>query len=151
VTGIFRHPWGWASLAPILCAVHCVATPVVVAAAPAFAPGPAAEWALLGLTVALGLAAFATGMRAHGDLRPFIPVAVGLLAWTGSLMYLYRPVPEEVTTVLASLTVAAGLIWNSRLHCAARPVPCSACRREMEEGAALAVTDEEVKAPVEAG
>ncbi len=129
---LIRHPWGWTSLAPIACALHCAATPLLVASAPSLAPGETAEWILLALTVLLGGAALAAAMRSHREALPFLLIGVGLLAWTGSLLHLYHPLPEELTTIAASLTVAGGLLWNSRLHCGFTGAPCETCSADAE-------------------
>lgn len=129
---LIRHPWGWTSLAPIACAIHCAATPLLVAVAPSLAPGETAEWMLLALTVPLAGGALAAAMRSHREPLVFILIGLGLIAWTGSLLHLYHPVPEEFTTILASLTVAGGLLWNSRLQCGLSGDPCEACSHEPE-------------------
>ena len=139
LTRLFRHPWGWATVAPLVCAVHCALTPIVVVAAPSLAPGEAVEWALLGITVVVGGLALWAGGRAHDDLRPVVPVTLGLGLWALSLGHAFRPIPEELTTVVATLVVAGGLVWNSRLHCARREAACQVCAAELEEpGAASA-------------
>jgi hypothetical protein len=129
---LFRHPWGWATVAPLACAVHCALTPIVVVAAPSLAPGEAVEWALLAITVVVGSLALWVGARAHDDLRPVVPVTLGLGLWALSLGHAFRPVPEELTTVLATLVVAGGLFWNSRLHCARREAACRVCATGVE-------------------
>jgi hypothetical protein len=136
MTRFFQHPWGWATVAPLACAVHCAVTPVLVIAAPSLAPGSTVEWVLLAVALVVGLAALASGVRAHEDLRPVVPVVLGLGLWTLSLLHLFRPVPEELTTVIATLIVAGGLLWNSRLHCARRARLCQACAgADAEQGA----------------
>jgi hypothetical protein len=139
MTRIFRHPWGWATVAPLACAVHCAVTPVLVITAPNLVPGSSMEWALLSVAVVVGLAALASGVRAHEDLRPTVPVVLGLGLWTVSLLHLFHPVPEELTTVIATLIVAGGLFWNSRLHCAQRDRLCQACAVADAEGEAIPV------------
>lgn len=124
---IFRHPWGWATVAPLACAVHCAATPLVVVFAPTIAESTTLEWSLLVAAVVAGSLALATGVRSHDDLRPAVPVVLGLTLWGASLMRLFLPVPEELTTVGATLIVAGGLFWNSRLHCARRALSCAVC------------------------
>ncbi len=123
----FPHPWGWASAAPLICAAHCALTPLAVVAAPALAPGEAVEFILYGATILLASWALAKGLRQHGDLRPVLPIAVGLVAWGASLLHVFHPIPEEVTTVIAALVVAAGLVWNARLHCADDAESACAC------------------------
>ncbi|CAN5743317.1 hypothetical protein BH23GEM11_BH23GEM11_15100 [soil metagenome] len=122
----FPHPWGWASAAPILCAIHCALTPILVVVAPAFALGETVEFALLGIAIAAAWWAMSRGLRQHGDVRPIVPIVVGLVAWGASLLHVFHPVPEEPTTILATLVVAGGLIWNARLHCGTNAeTPCA--------------------------
>jgi hypothetical protein len=133
----FPHPWGWASAAPILCAIHCALTPLVVVMAPALAPGKTMEFALLGISIVVAAWAVSRGLRQHGNLRPVRPIALGRVAWGASLFHLFHPVPEEVTTILATLVVAGGLIWNARLHCGAdAESPCT--HHECETGTSAA-------------
>jgi hypothetical protein len=139
MTRIFRHPWGWATVAPLACAVHCAVTPVLVITAPNLVPGSSVEWFLLSIAFVVGLAALASGVRAHEDLRPAIPVVLGLGLWAISLMHLFHPIPEELTTVIATLIVAGGLFWNSRLHCAQRDRVCEACAVADAEGESIPV------------
>lgn len=144
---LFQHPWGWASLAPIICAVHCAVTPILVFTAPALAPGPLLEWVLLAATTAVVAVALAWGVRVHGHWSPFLLIGMGLLAWCASLLHLFHPLPEDFTTVVASLTVATGLVWNSRLHCGSRSVECSACAMEESEASSLSAAQAASEAP----
>jgi hypothetical protein len=125
---IVEHPWGWASLAPALCAVHCAVTPVLVLIAPTLAPGAAVEFGLYGATVLVAAWAMAKGLRQHGDYRPVLPIAAGLVFWGASILLLFHPVPEELTTIVAALVVASALVWNARLQCAADAESACACQ-----------------------
>lgn len=133
MTRFLGHPWGWTTVVPLACAAHCLAVPVLVLAAPALVPGPQLEWALLGATVLAAGLSLGSGLRIHGVRLPLVPVGAGILLWAASLLHLFHPVPEPLTTVAAALTVAGGLLWNSRLHCSHRGSACPAC--EEEEGA----------------
>lgn len=127
---LFPHPWGWATLAPIACAIHCLAAPVAVAISPALAPGKTAEWALLVVTAALVAWAIPAGLRRHGEWLPTALVGGGLALWVLSLLHLFHGVPEEATTVLGSMTVAAGLFRNARINCDTAGEACSACEHD---------------------
>lgn len=134
----FPHPWGWATLAPIACAIHCAVTPILVLTAPSLAPGESAEWVLLGLTVALAAWAIPSGLHRHARFLPGSLIVVGLVAWTLSLLHVFSPVPEEVSTIVASLTVAAGLFRNARLHCKSGVTDeCAVCETSVEPEIAL--------------
>ncbi len=135
ISSIFRHPWGWASFAPILCAIHCAATPLVVLALPAFAFGETVERLLFGLTLVLAATALRVGLGSHGKLKVLIPVSLGLAAWAASLWGAFLPIPEAITTLPAALVVAGGLVWNSREQCGDPSVRCSGCEMEALEPA----------------
>jgi hypothetical protein len=143
MTRFFQHPWGWTSIAPLVCAIHCLATPLLVAVAPSVVVGPQAEWALLGLTVVLVIVALIAGLRSHRDLRPAPLLAAGLAVWVGSLLHVFHPLPEEPVTAVAALVVATGLVWNSRLVCAHREVSCTACETARDEAASLSAAPAE--------
>ena len=108
-------PRSWVPALPILCAVHCLVTPVVLAASPLLALGAGVEWSLLGLTVFLGALALATGLRAHGSRLPALLIVSGIAVWAGSLLGVPGSVPEDVTTPVSALVAATGLVWNARL------------------------------------
>src|SRR5690606_32254935 len=91
--------------------------------APALVTDPAVEVAFLAMSVVLAGAALHLGIRRHGNPAPVLPVGVGLLAWGASLTSVLHPIPEELSTFLAALTVAGGLLWNARLQCI-RVEPC---------------------------
>ncbi len=132
LTRFFQHPWGWTSAAPLLCAVHCLLTPVLIFTVPVLAVSSTLEWSFLMLTAVLAVPALISGLRTHGEAKVVGPIVLGLLLWAGSLLHVFHPLNEEVTTLLAALITATGLVWNSRLHCATGQESCTAC----EEGQA---------------
>lgn len=134
MASFFNRPWGWVTAAPLLCALHCAATPLLVLAVPAFSPWKTLEAGLLVVTAVLAATALTVGHRRHGRPGAAVVVVGGLILWALSLAHALAPVPEEVTTVTAALLVAAGLVWNSRRLCAAPDPPCAcpACDQESE-------------------
>jgi len=144
----FDHPWGWTTLAPIACAAHCLATPVLAVSAPVLFSSPALEWGFLSATVLLAAAAFGSGIGTHGDIRPLLPLVVGIAVWSASLAGAFAPITEELTTMAASLTAAFGMLWNSRLHCASTRTECHACQAELADGAEVARSPCTVDNPV---
>jgi hypothetical protein len=111
------RPLPWAPLAPVVCAIHCAATPLLAVVAPSLAPGPVVEWLLLGVTVGIALVALGWGFRHHGQRHPLLWAATGLVAWGISLAGGFAPLAEEATTIFATLIVAGALVWNGRLRC----------------------------------
>ncbi len=145
---LIPHPWGWATLAPVACAVHCAAAPLLVLVAPALVENPAVESGLLAATVILAGVALTLGFRRHGSPCPTVPVLVGVLAWWASLSHVFHPVPEDLSTAVAAMVVAGGLFWNARLHCGAgQPAGagCTAC----QSGGSTQFAEEET--PLEGG
>lgn len=116
---------GWATTAPLLCAIHCAATPLLVVVAPALSESFLLEIVLFGASLVLSVVSLGTGIRNHGRSIAWAPVALGLVAWAASLLEVFVPLaPESVTTLLASLTVAGGLLWNARFLSAEKRAGC---------------------------
>lgn len=119
-----------AAAAPILCAIHCAATPVAVAIMPTFAIGEAAERALFGASAVLAGWALTTGTRVHRDARPTLLAGLGLVVWALHLLETSAShVAGEGAIAAAALVVAGALIWNARLRHVAedRACACSTC------------------------
>ena len=111
-----RHPAFWVGAAPLLCALHCLATPMVVLLAPTLAPMREAEAILLGICTVLSIGFAAEGVRRHGRYGIWLPIAAGLVLWTASLAGWLAPLPEAATTVVGSVATAAGLFRNATLR-----------------------------------
>jgi hypothetical protein len=108
-----RRMEAWAAAAPLLCAAHCMAAPLVLALAPRLAPGEAAERAVLAGSILLAGAAAALGRRVHRRRAPLLVVLAGALLWLAGLAAL---LPEEPATIGASLLLAVGTLWSARLR-----------------------------------
>lgn len=104
----------WAAAAPVLCAAHCIAAPLLVALAPWLAPGEAYERAFMAASLALAACAVLLGFRAHRRLAPLLLVAAGALLWMGPLVI--STIPEVAATVAASLLMAGGTLRSAQLR-----------------------------------
>jgi len=117
---LVNRPHSIAFFAPLVCAAHCVATPVLVVVAPMLAPTPRLEWAFFAVSVALVSGAMLQASGVSGRMpRAWIPIMLGLGIWAGSLASWFEPVPEAVSTVIGAMMVSAALLWNAR--CALPP------------------------------
>jgi hypothetical protein len=99
--------------APLLCAVHCMAAPLLVALTPALGHGPA-EIAIQAATLAFAVVLLRAGLRTHGRRAVIAPVALGAAAWMAG-----HAAPESAETmfsVAGGLLIAAGMLWNARLR-----------------------------------
>jgi hypothetical protein len=106
--------WGW--VVPIVCAVHCLAAPVLLVVAPAFATSTLLEGGLMAAASLVAVPTVAGGVQAHGRSIVWLPIAAGAVIWASELMELARGVPDTVLTVTGSLLLAGGLLWNARLR-----------------------------------
>lgn len=116
VRRIRKLPVNWSTVAPTACAIHCAATPFLVAVAPAFVRETTVEWSLLGVTLLIAIVVLRNGHRAHGSHLPLAVTAAGVGLWVASLLGAFQPVPEDVSTPIAALAAASGFLWNARLH-----------------------------------
>jgi hypothetical protein len=119
-----RNPDTWAVAAPMLCAVHCAATPLLVVFLPALALTPAAESWLLALSAVVATLAIVPGIRVHGRLEVVVPVALGLFVWGAALAHWLHPLPEPLVSSVGAMGVAGGIFWSARLR---HRVSCVAC------------------------
>jgi hypothetical protein len=98
--------------APLLCAVHCVAAPLLVVVSPALVHGPA-ETAFRLATLAIAALLLRSGLRAHGRRVVLAPAALGVAAWALSEA---APSAETALSVAGGLLIATGMLWNARLR-----------------------------------
>ena len=124
-----RQPLVWSCAAPVLCGLHCLLAPVLMAVTPSLSLSADGERWLLAVTGVLAIGALAAGVRLHRRAEVGLPVFAGLLLWGGALAGWTGSIPETVTTVLGSLLVTAGMLCNVRLrhHAAQEACACSAC------------------------
>jgi FtsH-binding integral membrane protein len=122
-----RRPWAWT--APVLCAFHCAATPLLVGLLPALALTSTAEWVLMSASVVLATVVVRSGIRVHRNRGIPALAALGFLVWVLSLAHAFEPVPEVATTVVGALLVAGALLWNANSSARAHGSTCSDCER----------------------
>jgi len=116
------------AFAATLCAIHCLATPLLAAAVPFLAVAESFEWWALAVTVVIG-----GGVTLMGPARRRLPVlgvlALGITIWSASLLGVFEPMPETLTSPAGSLIFAGGMLWSARI---CRSGDCERC--EEEEG-----------------
>ena len=109
--------------ASLLCLVHCLALPIAIAMLPALAtvipiPEHAHVW-LLGIVVPAAGFALLSGYRGHGDIRPSLAGAAGLVLLTLAALALPETVWDIPLTISGSAAVvfAHSLNWTLRHAC----------------------------------
>lgn len=118
-----------AAAAPLICAIHCAITPLLVVSLPALAGGVWFEVGTYVLSFLLATWSVVTGVRHHGAWQVALPVVGGLLAWGLLLVAPTEPPYAEALRGVAAATVAVGLLWNARRrhHAGASERCCPAC------------------------
>jgi hypothetical protein len=114
-----RTSWAtatWPAAVPLLCAAHCLALPLLVLFAPALAPDPRIELAVLGGATALSVTVLAAGYRVHGRGEVWVPATLGVALWViAHAAGLHGP-GELALEVGGALLIAAGLIRSAWLR-----------------------------------
>jgi len=121
-TRLLRGMEAGATVAPLLCAAHCIAMPLVVVLAPRLAAFEAHERAVMGASLCLAALATVLGFRTHRRAYPLLLVAAGALVWLAAPLL---PLPGEVPAVMANLLMAAGTLCSARLRHRATCPRCS--------------------------
>lgn len=116
VSSRVRQPAFWAAAAPLLCAVHCAAAPVLVAVLPSLGVSEGVERVLMALSAALAAGFAISGIRSHGRAVVLLPLAAGLLLWVTGSLDLLPVLPEAVAHAAGGALMAAGMLWNANLR-----------------------------------
>jgi hypothetical protein len=109
-------PVPWGAFVPLICVVHCMAAPVLIVAAPAFAQNRLIEGGLITFASIVGLAAVVRGARIHGQWRLLAPVLAGIVLWVCALLGIVRVIPEAALSIPAGAFVAGAMLLDSRLR-----------------------------------
>lgn len=104
----------WVACAAGLCAVHCLASPLLALVAPFLVISEQGEWWVWGGTVVAAIALLAVGPIPR-SLGVTVPVVLGAVVWAASLLGWFEPLPEFVTSPVGSVLIAGGMLWSARL------------------------------------
>jgi hypothetical protein len=98
----------------ILCAIHCLATPLILVSLPAAAKhSESAEAWIVGASLLIGLSAIRASFRRSGAWLPRIGIGAGLAAIVGSRLLLHGPTETILVFSGATILVTAHL-FNCR-------------------------------------
>lgn len=123
--GWFAAPRRWTAIAPVACAVHCLAAPLLAAVAPVLVEHPALEWGFFLVSVAAA-GALPAGLRLHGRRAPVLLAGAGLALWAIALLVARDG--GEPMVVAGSLTTAVALLLDLRWRRAqAASCGCGVC------------------------
>lgn len=119
-----RRGLDWAAALPLLCAAHCVASPLLVLAVPALGLGHEAEPLVQAASALLASVAAWNGIRAHGRLAVLLPMLAGGALWMISALLGLHGAAEAAAGVAGGLLLAGGMLWSGRLRHAAACHDC---------------------------
>jgi hypothetical protein len=111
-----RRGLDWAAALPLLCAAHCVASPLLVLAVPALGWGHQAEPLVQAASALLAAVAAWSGLRAHTRPVVLVPMAAGVALWMASAVLDLHGMPEAAAGVAGGLLLAGGMLWSGRLR-----------------------------------
>src|SRR5690606_18692540 len=118
------------ALAPTLCAIHCLAAPIVAAAAPALGNNPAIEWGAL--VFSLAAATFTFRHRSLSRL-PAVFAGAGCVVWVLSRTSSSHPAACTPVLVGGSITVAVAMLVQLRVTARGYDCHCHACVADSTE------------------
>ena len=114
----------WAAALPLLCAVHCLAAPVLALIAPALQLPSLAEHVVQAGSVLMAASMAVYGIRAHGDRRVLAPMGLGAALWIAADALAWTGAALTLGHVAGGLLLAAGMAWNGHLR---HQAACGAC------------------------
>lgn len=70
---------------------------------------------LLLASMTVGALALARGSKVHRHRGVWALAAAGVAIWASSLLGIFAPLPEVLTSPVGGILLGAGLLWNGRL------------------------------------
>lgn len=125
---ISARPSTWIATLSTVCAVHCVAAPMLVSTLPVFTAMHAFEGWLVGASALVATGSLSASWRLHRCPLAWGGAAAGVTIWSLSVAGWLAPLPESATSLLGGLLIAIALFRNGRLRHQAEcgPCPCPA-------------------------
>ena len=114
----------WVGALPAICAVHCLAMPILASTLPFFAATHAWEAWLVALSALLVALTLGTSWRLHGRWSVWALASLGFAVWIAALAGWLGTLPESLMSPFGGLLVALSLFWNGHLR---HQAVCGAC------------------------
>ena len=107
---------GWFGALPAICAVHCLAMPILASTLPFFAATHAWEAWLVALSGLLATLTLATSWQLPGRCVVWTLASLGFAVWIAALAGWLGTLPESLMSPLGGLLVASSLFWDGHLR-----------------------------------
>ncbi len=104
------------AILPLVCAVHCIVTPLISPVLSVAGHNTGLEYGLLSVALIVAVISYGYGLKHHRNHLVWSLGLVGFLIWGMSLGDPFLPFSEAQGSTVGSVTVAGTLLWNGRLR-----------------------------------
>ena len=104
------------AMLPLVCAVHCMVTPVISPVLSVAGHNPGLEYGRLSVALLVAAISYGFGLKHHRNHLVWSLGLLGFLIWGMSLGDTPLPFSEAQGSTVGSVTVASTLLWNGHLR-----------------------------------
>jgi len=104
------------ALVPLVCAIHCILTPLATPVLSVLGHNSGVEYGLLVVAFVMAMTAFGFALRHHRNHIVWVMGLIGFLVWGVSLAGSFFPFSEAQGSTAGSVVVAGTLLWNGHLR-----------------------------------
>ncbi len=109
--GSFRE-----AMVPLVCAIHCIVTPIASPALSVVGHNSDIEYALFAVALIMAGTAFGFGLKHHRKHKVWCLALLGFSIWGISLSGSFFSFSEAQGSMIGSFMVAGTLLWNGHLR-----------------------------------
>lgn len=104
------------ALVPLVCAIHCILTPLLTPALSVLGHNSGVEYGLLATAFVMAMTAFGFALKHHRNAMVWLMGLIGFLVWGFSLTGGFLSFSEAQGSTAGSVVVAGSLLWNGHLR-----------------------------------
>ena len=104
------------ALVPLVCAIHCILTPLATPTLSVLGHNSGVEYGLLAAAFVMAMTAFGFALKHHRNALVWLMGLIGFLVWGVSLTGGFLSFSEAQGSTVGSVTVASTLLWNGHLR-----------------------------------
>ena len=104
------------ALVPLVCAIHCILTPLATPTLSVLGHNSGVEYGLLAAAFVMAMTAFGFALKHHRNALVWLMGLIGFLVWGVSLTGGFLSFSEAQGSTVGSVVVAGSLLWNGHLR-----------------------------------
>ena len=104
------------SMVPLVCAIHCILTPLATPTLSVLGHNSGVEYGLLAAAFVMAMTAFGFALKHHRNAMVWFMGLIGFLVWGVSLTGGFLSFSEAQGSTAGSVVVAGSLLWNGHLR-----------------------------------